>query len=162
YADPTLCDLISFVVSQDNSCRYCFGAVRSVLRILGHREDFIARLERDFHTLDLSAGDRAALDLARRVSRANPVPGRAALALVAALGDSPSAETIRRMVDDAFASDVLPRRTKALLFAVVARALGSAYVEAEVRALLAAGGDSATELDRILEHLAAPSLDTRE
>jgi len=241
YADPALCNLIALVVSQDNSCRYCYGAVRSVLRILGHREDFIARPERDFHTLDLSPGARAALDLARRVSRANPLPTRAAVgevaaaglapaavsevvfyaaigtfnnrvatllavpidrgfeslpetplfrlirplvawkmrgrrlqptppppatppfaALVAALGDSPSAGMVRRTVDEALASDVLPRRTKVLLFAVIARAVGSAYVEREARMLLVGDGSDASDVERVLEHLASPSLDARE
>ena len=34
-----LWDLIGLIVSRDNSCRYCYGATRTILRILGYRED---------------------------------------------------------------------------------------------------------------------------
>src|SRR5439155_25134888 len=51
---PALWDLVALVVSQDNSCRYCFGAQRAVLRLLGYREAYIARLERDFLVAELS------------------------------------------------------------------------------------------------------------
>src|SRR5207249_256482 len=43
--------------------------------------------------------------------------------VVAALDGSPAARVLRRAIDDAWASEVLPRRTKTLIFAVVARAL---------------------------------------
>src|SRR3989449_5886194 len=66
HVSPDLCDLVALVVSQDNSCRYCFGAQRAVLRMRGYREAYIARLERDFHVAELSDAERAALDFARR------------------------------------------------------------------------------------------------
>src|SRR5207249_3617500 len=150
---PALCDLVALVVSQDNSCRYCFGAQRAVLRLLGYREAYIARLERDFLVAELSAADQAALDFARRVSRADPRPqpndGPYA-PVVAALDGSPAARVLRRAIDDAWASEVLPRRTKTLVFAVVARALGCARSEAESRVALEREGLGARDVDEVL------------
>jgi AhpD family alkylhydroperoxidase len=240
---PTrLVDFMSLVVSQDNSCRYCYGAQRALLRIHGYREDEIARLERDFHLADVTPAERAAIDFARLLSRADPRPGareirhlrdaglspaacaEVALAaaasvfqnrlstllalppdrdfeslverplfrvvrpliawrlrsvpkrpaplpepndgpcapIVAALDGSPSARLVRLMIDEAWASAVLPRRTKALVLAVTARALGCEHGVAEARRLLAAEGMPAAEVDGVLATLAAPSLDARE
>ena len=241
YLPPALCDLVFLVVSQDNSCRYCYGAQRAVMKILGYRDEYVDRLVRDFHVVDLAPGDRAGLDYARRLSRGDPRPGRAECdavvregldrravteiaalvaigtfnnrvatllalppdpieslvrgpffrvvrpliarrlrgrprqpeapprpndgplaALVAALGDSPAAGVVRHTIDDAWTSAVLPRRTKALMLAVVARALGCAYSEGEARQLLAAEGLGASDVDEILTHLGSPRLDRRE
>jgi uncharacterized peroxidase-related enzyme len=67
-------DLIALVVSQDNSCRYCYGATRMVLKILGYRDDQVDRIERDLHRSDLSQPEQVALEFARKVSHANPRP----------------------------------------------------------------------------------------
>src|ERR1051325_7257442 len=79
HAPPQLVDLIGIVVSQDNSCRYCYGVQRTIMRILGYRDDYIERLLRDVHAADVTPAERAALDFARRVSRAAPLPRRAEL-----------------------------------------------------------------------------------
>src|SRR5512140_3605416 len=76
YAPPVLWGLIELVVSQDNSCRYCYGVQRSLLRVFGYSEATVARLERDFHLAELTSAERAALDFARKISRANPRPSR--------------------------------------------------------------------------------------
>jgi alkylhydroperoxidase family enzyme len=241
YAPPALCDLVALVVSQDNSCRYCYGVQRTILRIYGYSDTYLDRLVHDFEVADVSASERAAIEFARRLSRANPRPGRAdferlvasglermaavevavvtasdnfsnrvstLLALppedlenvvhgrlfrfmrplmawrlrprrrtpeplphpnegvgarvVAALEGSPSAGTLRRAVDGAFASTVLPRRTKLLMLAVVARALGCRYGEEDCRPLLAAEGLAQDEIDTILATLGSPKLGTRE
>jgi alkylhydroperoxidase family enzyme len=242
YAPPALFDLVSLVVSQDNSCRYCYGAVRSIMKFLGYREEAIVRLERDFHVADLSPVERAALDFARRVSRADPRPTQAdfeavvragleplavveiaaaAVAstfsnrvatlvafppetgletmvdrplfrlvrpllawrmrakprppepppepnegpcarVVAALGDSPAAGVLRRVIDDAWASEILPRRTKALMFAVIGKALRCTYSGDEARALLGREGLRPAEFDDILTNLGSARLDARE
>jgi alkylhydroperoxidase family enzyme len=240
HAPSPLCDLVSLVVTQDNSCRYCYGAQRAVLKIYGYADEYVDRLLRDFHAPELSAADQAALEFARRLSRAHPRPGaadfdtvvRAGLApiavaeiaavvaagtfnnristflalpleefqivqrplfrlirplvawrirprrqapapaptpdegpwmrLVAALDGSPSAAVIRRNVDAALASAVLPRRTNLLMLAVIARALGCTYAEAECRRLLAGEGIGAADLDEILATLASRRLDARE
>src|SRR3989442_1856080 len=91
HVSPDLCALVALVVSQDNSCRYCFGAQRAVLRMLGYREAYIARLERDFHVAELSDAEQTALDFARHVSRADPRPSRAELERLAPPGLFPPA-----------------------------------------------------------------------
>jgi len=89
FAPPALCDLVALAVSQDNSCRYCYGIQRAVLRIHGYRDEQIDRLVRDAHMGDLTAGERAALDFARRLTRSNPRPGRSEHDAVVAAGLSP-------------------------------------------------------------------------
>jgi AhpD family alkylhydroperoxidase len=83
-----LWDLIHFVVSQDNACRYCYGATRTILRILGYTDTAIDRLERDVQLAELTAAETAALRFARKVSHANPLPGWAELAALADAGFS--------------------------------------------------------------------------
>jgi alkylhydroperoxidase family enzyme len=81
-----LWDLIHFVVSQDNACRYCYGATRTILRILGYADDAIDRLERDVQLADLTPAETAALRFSRKVSQANPLPGAAELRVLAEAG----------------------------------------------------------------------------
>ena len=73
FLEPDLADQVGLVVSQDNSCRYCFGAQRAFLRILGMKEARIARLEQDLLTGDFTPQERAAIEFARRVSRSAPL-----------------------------------------------------------------------------------------
>jgi AhpD family alkylhydroperoxidase len=70
-----LADLIGLVVSQDNSCRYCFAEQRFLLRATGMSEVRIRRLEQDLLTAELNERDMLALEFARRLSRSNPLPG---------------------------------------------------------------------------------------
>lgn len=76
HIDNHLCDKINLVVSQDNSCRYCFAASRMLLRMVGVPESQVRRLEEDLLTADLEPWERAALDFARRLSRSNPLLAR--------------------------------------------------------------------------------------
>jgi len=242
YAPARLSDLVALVVSQDNSCRYCYGVQRSLFKIFGYDDDMIARLERDFHLAGLAETERIALDFARKLSRANPRPARrdyeelerAGLArtviaevafgvatgtilnrtatflalppeaalesipkwplfrlmrpliawrmrraprsplpladadggfggrVVAALGDAPGATILRRTIDEALRSEILPRRTKALLFAVVAKVLACDYCERETRTMLRAEGFDDATIDEVLANLGSPRLDERE
>jgi AhpD family alkylhydroperoxidase len=242
FAEVDLCELVALIVSQHNSCRYCYGVQRSLLLISGYPEESIARLEADIHKADLSPSVRAALEFTRRLSRANPratgtdfaevvragiekpavmeiaamasaagfmnriatllslppetdletLPGkpwfrffRPLLArrlrhapaspqppprpndgpfatLVDTLGHSPLAGIYRRLIDDLFASPALPLRTKALFIAVVAKALGCTYSEAEARQMLEREGFRPADVDEILANLASASLDERE
>ena len=73
HIDTNLADQVGLVVSQDNSCRFCFGVQRAFLRVLGMSEKHIARLEQDLLTGDFNARERAALDFARRVSQSKPL-----------------------------------------------------------------------------------------
>jgi AhpD family alkylhydroperoxidase len=241
YMPPELWGLIAFVVSQDNSCRYCYGATRAILKIVGYSDAAIDRLERDVHLAEISPANLAALQFARRVSQANPRPTGSDLAVlvragfsrpaiaeiaytaavlcfhnrlstlfalptepftrwvenpivrlvrpllarkfrvkphspvappvpndppcdavIAALDGSPGAHTLRRTVDEALASTILPTRTKLLMLAVIGRALGCDHAEMEARRGLADAGLTASDVDQILANLGSPRLDSRE
>jgi uncharacterized peroxidase-related enzyme len=244
HLDIETTQLIELVVSQDNSCRYCFASFRLLMRILGTSEQRIRRLEQDLLLSDLPPRQRAALDLARRLSRANPPPGASDLAqlravgftqgqtreiaLVAALAAAgnrvttfpalppegiealpdrllfrllrplvswrvrrsiraggPSASSadaaaapfgyLARACDglplalalcgalaEAWASPLLSRRAKGLVFAVVAHGLGDAPSQREAARLLAEEGFDKADLEAVLAHLASPKLDRVE
>lgn len=75
--DFRLADLLSLAVSQQNSCRYCYGIVRSLLRIQGMSETQLRAVEKQ---LGQAADDRrlaAAIAFARRMTRADPLAGEA-------------------------------------------------------------------------------------
>jgi alkylhydroperoxidase family enzyme len=232
--------VVALVVSRDNSCRYCYGQQRALMRMLGYELDTIERLERD-QIIETDPARAVALEFARRVSRASVRPAaadRAALTsagfsaptvaelsfaaastvfanrvstllalppdrlqrpvyqlvgrllrpvlarrrgpgrrrpappptpnrglgavVVAALGDSPAAGTLRHVIDAGLASPVLPRRTKLLMIAVIARALGCTVGERDATAALRGEGLAAEDVEATLAHLGSPSLDRRE
>jgi alkylhydroperoxidase family enzyme len=72
-----LADLAFLVVSQENACRYCYGAARAHLRILGYSERFIGQLEREAQLAELDARDQVFLRFCRNLARSNPRPARA-------------------------------------------------------------------------------------
>jgi alkylhydroperoxidase family enzyme len=84
--DPELIGLIGMIVSQDNSCRFCFAETRALLLIFGMPERRISRLEHHLLTEEFSERERAALEFARCVSRANPLPGKSDLEKLKAAG----------------------------------------------------------------------------
>ncbi len=86
YAPAGISGRIALVVAQDNSCRYCYGTLRALLRVAGRTEADIGRIVRDSLVTDLSPTERAAVDYARRVSRCSPRPGVAELQAVVAAG----------------------------------------------------------------------------
>lgn len=239
-----LFDLLFLVVSQDNSCRHCYGASRAFLRMMGYSEARVMELETDLHAVDLDPATRLALDYARRLSRANPRPGPAeekalldaglsregiaelavctaiyiignrigtltalapsefetlpdrwyapvfapvfrwmvrrdrsrvapcrfapgedtgpAAALLKAVDGSPAAHQLKRMVDAAFASKVLPLRSKLLVTAVIARTLGCSAFEQDAIAQLETLGLPEADTRRALDHLASPKLTPTE
>ena len=241
HAPDALAHMIALVVSQDSSCRYCYTATRSIMRILGYPEARIRRLEEDVASADLAPRERAALVFARRVSRATPLAGggggdvrtlleagwsaeaireiamlaaisvyfnristlpalppaevdladrwvvrllRPLLArrfrprrvravpplapaeregpfasLINAYDGLPGAPRLRAIVDDLWRSTTLPRRTVALMCAVVARGLGCDVSEAEARRLLAGEGLEPDAIAHALAHLSGPGLD---
>lgn len=236
--------LIYLAVSRDNSCRFCYGASRFLMRLQGFSESDIERIERDVELATTEPKVDLALDFARRVSRANPPPGAAdkqalhdagydetaikeiafhaadvifhnrvgtLLALppqddailhdkglfaalrhefkqlfaqtstpsqpeklsdelktgpysnvVIALDGIVQARLLRTIIDEAWESPHLSTRTKALIFAVIARGLGSEAAEREAYRLLEGEGLSADRVDMILAHLSAPELDETE
>jgi AhpD family alkylhydroperoxidase len=86
HLDFALGELAALVVSYDNSCRYCYAESRTLLRVMGFGEERIARLEQDLFSAPDDPRVARALDVARRFSRANPLPTGAELAALEALG----------------------------------------------------------------------------
>jgi len=82
--------------------------------------------------------------------------------VVCALDGLPAAGAFRRVIDGMWNSKTLSLRARALIFAIVARALSCASNEAEARRLLNEDGLANDEIDRILDHLASPILDEVE
>jgi AhpD family alkylhydroperoxidase len=72
HLDPQLGELIQLVVSQENSCRYCYAAVRAMLRIQGMSEARIQRVEGNLTRADLTPREQAAIVFARAQSRSGP------------------------------------------------------------------------------------------
>lgn len=241
--EPDLVDQAGLVVSQDNSCRFCFGMQRAFLRVLGMSEARINRLEADQLTGDFTARELAALDFSRRLSRSRPLvhiddcaqlkaqgfshseirelacivavhlffnrvstlaalpPNsverfpdkwwiRLARPLVAimlrkirfrgdltrlqdsqkkgpcapivnALDGLPAAPELRVIADGMWRDAPFAKRTVSLMFAVVARALGSTACEQQAREMLAADF-SDTQIDHILDHLSSEQLSAEE
>jgi len=81
-----------------------------------------------------------------------------------ALDGLPHARALRSVIDEAWASPQLPVRSKALVFAVIARGLGSLDCEREARRLLAAEDEVFTvdAVDDMLANLASPLLTAAE
>ena len=88
HVDPDLVDQTGLIVSQDNSCRFCFGAQRVFLRALGMREERISRLEQDMLVGDWSEQEIAAMNYARRLSRSQPLASEGDLETLRAVGFS--------------------------------------------------------------------------
>jgi alkylhydroperoxidase family enzyme len=241
HVDDDFARLIGLVVAQENSCRFCYAASRALLKLFGYRDVRIQRIEQNLQTAELSTRVRVGLEFARRVARANPLPGsserrklldagyspdgigelaflagvnvfynrlatlpavptesvermarswwlpilRPILArlmrprrptpaaegaaydgpfayLVNALGALPIGATLADRLRDAWTSPTLSQRTKALLFAVVARGLDCPISEREAERVLASEGVPPAETTSILEHLASPALDAVE
>jgi AhpD family alkylhydroperoxidase len=242
--DADLVGLIAMIVSQDNSCRFCFAETRALLRILGMPERRISQLEHDLLSEEFDERERAALEFSRRFSRANPPPDKrdfdalrtagydelqiieiASVAsilvffnrvttifalppysmeklpdrwyvrlfrpllafavsragntaqieplepderegifseIVLGLDGLPFARSLRRTLDGMWASTVLARREKALVMAVVSRALGCPLAGKEVGELLLAEGLRGEQIDEILTHLTSPVLTAKE
>ena len=68
--------ICALVTAQENSCRYCYGANRAFMKILGYSESFISRLERDVQIAELEARERACIDFYRNLARSRPRPPR--------------------------------------------------------------------------------------
>jgi alkylhydroperoxidase family enzyme len=89
FAPPRLIDIAALVTSQENACRYCYGAQRASMRLFGYSDAQIRDLERDVQLADDMT--REVVNLARRLARSNPRPVKAELAALARLGIGPKA-----------------------------------------------------------------------
>jgi alkylhydroperoxidase family enzyme len=85
----TLGALISMVVAMDNSCRYCYGAFRSMLKIMGYSEGVMRKLEESLAVDQLTRKEKAVLEFARKVSHSAPRPSDSDLRELMAVGCSP-------------------------------------------------------------------------
>lgn len=244
HVEHELADLIGLVVSQDNSCRYCFATQRAMMRVLGFSERRIEQLEHGLLLADLDPAVRAALTYARTISRSNPLPtvddaaplrdagfdddtireiafltavhtifNRAATIValppqtmealpdrwwsrllqpllrptarkflkrdqkkmlreeektgpwsfvIVALDGHPGAGELRQVMDELWASPLLTRRCKALLFAVIARSLECRASEKEALGIVRDEGMSEEQIARILDHLDVDGLTPQE
>src|SRR6185295_9489172 len=82
--------------------------------------------------------------------------------VLAALAGLPGTAIMKAALEGAFASSVLSRSCKALMFAIVARSLECRTSETEARKLLAAEGFDAPAIDRALATLASDRLPASE
>jgi len=82
--------------------------------------------------------------------------------VVRPLEASPAAAVLEVILNGAFSSDVLPRRTLTLMFAVVAHTLECATTEGDAAKLLDAEGFSRGELGDVLRTLGSPHLTEME
>ena len=77
--DQGVADILTLIVSQENSCRFCYAAVRMMLRARGMSEARIARLEQNLGAADgLAPRTAAAIAFARAQSRTGPAGAREA------------------------------------------------------------------------------------
>jgi AhpD family alkylhydroperoxidase len=84
---PTV-EILSLVVSQENSCRYCYAVTRMQLRMLGMSEERVQQLEQRLATGQLEPKIGEAVRFARRMSRCAPLVTRADLEPLRAAGYS--------------------------------------------------------------------------
>ncbi len=232
-------DLIGLVVSQENSCRYCYAVTRMALRVLGMSEERMQQLEHRMASGDLEPKAAVAVHFARRMARSAPLvtpqdlePLRAAGYSDAAIREiafsvaciaffnristipalppqsweqladrwfmrlfrplfarsvrgwrkrgqpvsfarppegpfaglllqfegSPIGPVLACVLDDLWASPILSRHCKALMFAVIGHGLGCQNSRDEVARVLAAEGLAPAEAEKILAHLDGPGL----
>jgi AhpD family alkylhydroperoxidase len=78
HLDETVADLIVLVVSQENSCRFCYAATRGLLWAQGMSWTRIQRIEQDLTRADLPPQTMAAVAFGRSQSRSGPAGARAA------------------------------------------------------------------------------------
>jgi len=90
-----------------------------------------------------------------------PEPARPFAHVVRAFEGHPLGPRLATQVDDAWDSPILPRRTKALIVAVVGRALDCSLSEREARRLLQLEGVD-FDVNDVLAHLASPALTEAE
>lgn len=105
--------------------------------------------------------------LAAHTSRGEPTPMPAApkgphAGLIQAFAGSPIAPRLTQVLDEAWASPLLTRRCKALLFAVVGQALGCPRTAAAMTPVLVADGLPTAEIGQLLSHLHSPALTPTE
>lgn len=84
-------NICALVTAQENACRYCYGANRAYMRILGYSESFISHIERDAHVAELDEKERAFIGFCRNLARSRPRPAKKDRDALIALGYTPLA-----------------------------------------------------------------------
>jgi AhpD family alkylhydroperoxidase len=84
--DHGVADLVSLIVSQENSCRFCYSAVRTLLWAQGMSKTRIDRIEQDLARGDLPPRTLAAIAFGRAQSRSGPPAAHAACEALRAAG----------------------------------------------------------------------------
>jgi alkylhydroperoxidase family enzyme len=237
YAPPRLVDIAALVTTQENACRFCYGAMHTMMRLSGYTEARIADLERDVQLAD--GLTREVVNLSRKLARSNPRPVKQELETLERLGLDPRAaaeivflvafacyatrvgtflslppdrrkekfverpvrrwllslgfrfspERTRRVgpsspvkadgllprligelpdapvtawfagqMEVTFSAPAIPRRTKLLMLAVIARTLGCPFCEGAARSDLEALGLDSSASDKVLDSLSGPGV----
>ena len=76
--DHAVMDLVNLVVCQENSCRFCYAAVRAMLWAQGMSRARIQQVEQDLSRADLPPRTVAAMAFGRSQSRSGPASADAA------------------------------------------------------------------------------------
>jgi len=78
HLDQNVADILTLVVSQENSCRFCYAVQRALLWIQGMSEARIQRVEQDLTRADRAPRTVAAIAFGRSQSRVGPAGAREA------------------------------------------------------------------------------------
>ena len=78
HLDQAVADLVVLVVSQENSCRFCYAATRALLWAQGMSWARIERMEQELAQADLPLRTMAAVAFGRSQSRSGPAGARQA------------------------------------------------------------------------------------
>ena len=78
----------SMVTAQENACRYCYGANRAYMKVLGYSEAFIQSVERDVQLAETDPRELAFIEFCRSLARSRPRPSRGAREKLLSLGYS--------------------------------------------------------------------------
>ena len=89
FAPPQLADVAAFVTTQENACRFCYGALHTAMRLSGYSERRIDDLERDVQLPDDLT--REVVSLSRKLARSTPRPVKIELEELQRLGLDPKA-----------------------------------------------------------------------
>lgn len=73
YIDTDFASALSFIIARDNSCRFCYSAFRTLLRLSNFSPGDLQDLETHFAAQGFSRGEEWGLRLAVRLSRAERV-----------------------------------------------------------------------------------------
>lgn len=86
HADQQIADLVTLIVSQESSCRYCYAAVRMVLWARGVDKARLEKMEEQLSRAGSSGPTQAAIAFGRAMARSAPSAARVARDMLRAEG----------------------------------------------------------------------------